>query len=290
MEHFFHGCSYYLPSTGEQVAGIDLSQFDDLNISDSETTETEEFNCHVDFEVDHAGWKLQFKNAIPQEGGDGNYYLWLSNKDGGVPFKAVVEQLDCNVGKVHHRHELVSEKDEKGELVKHEDGPLGAFIRYNITLLEPSELEEMRKEFKSVGTIGEAGQQLRKNLVGYGAARHQNFTNVLKQLGLGKRNFDLEFRVGVLDDGENCEITEGDWKLRFSLGGLLPPIVRAHNVRISHEQTFWLSFGLSKKGEGVPFKAVADGVFFFSKKEGNSHCVKIRTVPFGSLRVIVELL
>ena len=59
----------------------------------------------------------------------------------------------------------------------------------------------------------------------------------------------MKFRVGVLDDGENCEITEGDWKLRFSLAGLLPPIVMAQNVRISREQTFWLSFGLSKKGK-----------------------------------------
>ena len=83
----------------------------------------------------------------------------------------------------------------KGQLVVHEDGPLGAFSRYNITLLEPSELEGMRKKFKSVGKIGEAGHSLAKNMIGIGAARHQNFSNVLKQLALGKRNFGLEERA-----------------------------------------------------------------------------------------------
>ena len=72
---------------------------------------------------------------------------------------------------------------------------MGAFSRYNITLLEASEVDGMRKEFKSMGTIGEAGHERRKNMVGNGAAKHQNFQNVLKQLALGKRNFDLEVSV-----------------------------------------------------------------------------------------------
>ncbi|CAG5108415.1 Oidioi.mRNA.OKI2018_I69.chr1.g3784.t1.cds [Oikopleura dioica] len=90
----------------------------------------------------------------------------------------------------------------------------------------------------------------------------------------------MKFRLNALDDGENCEITEGDWTIRFSLAGLLPPIVLPNNVRVSQvyslpfsNEAFWLSIGLSKKGEGIPFKAVTDSDSFISKKGGNSHSI-----------------
>ena len=66
----------------------------------------------------------------------------------------------------------------------------------------------------------------------------------------------MKFRVDVLEDGENCEITEGDWALRFSLAGLLPPIVMPNGVRVSQvfslpfpRENFWLIVALSKKGK-----------------------------------------
>ena len=64
----------------------------------------------------------------------------------------------------------------------------------------------------------------------------------------------MKFRVDVLEDGENCEITEGDWALRFSLAGLLPPIVMPNGKRISQvfslpfsNEAFWLSFSMCKR-------------------------------------------
>ncbi|CAG5080094.1 Oidioi.mRNA.OKI2018_I69.PAR.g9470.t1.cds [Oikopleura dioica] len=83
------------------------------------------------WEIEEAGWKLQFKNSRDNGGVDAPYYLWLSNQDGGVPFKAVVERIHPFNGSIINRQELTSEADGERQMMKCEGG-LGTFIRFNI--------------------------------------------------------------------------------------------------------------------------------------------------------------
>ncbi|CAG5108417.1 Oidioi.mRNA.OKI2018_I69.chr1.g3785.t1.cds [Oikopleura dioica] len=116
MANFVSRGIYYMDSN-EEPKEVDLKELANLNLYGPKNPEGEETEKEATESAPENADpnKRDLKLTDLLKGAGAHYYFWLSNKDGGVPFKAVVEQLDCNFGKVHHRHELVSEKDQKGQ-------------------------------------------------------------------------------------------------------------------------------------------------------------------------------
>ncbi|CBY32038.1 unnamed protein product [Oikopleura dioica] len=86
--------------------------------------------------VAEAGWTTKFKTARKNYGGDGKYsYLWISNKEGGVKFKATAQEINCLNGEETNRRELQSEKDGTRQRIKYEMVAGYLFVRFNITIL-----------------------------------------------------------------------------------------------------------------------------------------------------------
>ncbi|CAG5091526.1 Oidioi.mRNA.OKI2018_I69.PAR.g13101.t1.cds [Oikopleura dioica] len=91
------------------------------------------------------GWTLKFAGAtcpsatlppasiLPTWGGC--HYLWICNKDGGVPFKAVVQEILTHNGHEFSREETTSKLDGHAQRMASKFGFYESFVRYNITLL-----------------------------------------------------------------------------------------------------------------------------------------------------------
>ncbi|CAG5091617.1 Oidioi.mRNA.OKI2018_I69.PAR.g13165.t1.cds [Oikopleura dioica] len=86
-------------------------------------------------EVAENGWNLKFQGGGGY-GRDDGHLLWIGNKDGGVRFKAVVQEIDYENGKELSRGEIRSEPDGQKQKIKYNtiQGYFGdCFVRYNIT-------------------------------------------------------------------------------------------------------------------------------------------------------------
>ncbi|CBY42071.1 unnamed protein product [Oikopleura dioica] len=90
------------------------------------------YNC----EVAAAGWKLEFKTAKEESGGDGYFYLTIRNKENDAKFKAIAQELNSQTGESCNKKELKSKEDEKcGERVKFKRETKNGFVNFNLTFL-----------------------------------------------------------------------------------------------------------------------------------------------------------
>ncbi|CAG5091633.1 Oidioi.mRNA.OKI2018_I69.PAR.g13173.t1.cds [Oikopleura dioica] len=94
------------------------------------------FASAQEFEVAENGWNLKFRGGRQGYGGDGWHRLVIWSKDGGVRFKAVVQEIDYENGELLSRGEVTSEPDGQKQKIKSKYGDYrhGCFVRYNITL------------------------------------------------------------------------------------------------------------------------------------------------------------
>ncbi|CAG5091635.1 Oidioi.mRNA.OKI2018_I69.PAR.g13174.t1.cds [Oikopleura dioica] len=90
------------------------------------------FWCAQKFEAAKNGWNLKIRGGY---GRDGWHHLWIGNKDGGVRFKAVVQEIYDRNGNELSRGEVTSEPDGQKQKIKFKWGGYYGFVRYNITLL-----------------------------------------------------------------------------------------------------------------------------------------------------------
>ncbi|CBY14410.1 unnamed protein product [Oikopleura dioica] len=85
--------------------------------------------------VAEAGWTIKFNTAFKNYGGDGKFYLWIWNKEGGAKFKAIAQEIDERNGEEANRRELQSKKDGTRQRIKYEDVAGYVYVRFNITIL-----------------------------------------------------------------------------------------------------------------------------------------------------------
>ncbi|CAG5094233.1 Oidioi.mRNA.OKI2018_I69.XSR.g13372.t1.cds [Oikopleura dioica] len=122
--------------SGERASSIVPSPFPIENDERKEIFEklSAKFGSGNWLEVAENGWNLKFQGGYK---GDGWHHLWIGSKDGGVRFKAVVQEIVRYNGNEMSRGDVTSEPDGQKQKIKYKYGDYeyGCYVRYNITLL-----------------------------------------------------------------------------------------------------------------------------------------------------------